>query len=326
MVDRKIEYMNRNISNNNTEVLARKPILLEFTVLLVAFLSLLVITTSNAVSAPTLDSIIEESEENSWDTLSVGSRMAMIGLEFQGVPYVAGTLERPQNEVCNVLFSELDCVTFMELALNLSRAIEKYGDPTAEELTDEVTFTRYREGELDGWSSRLHYTSEWIYDNVEKEVVEDITEELGGEKIDFALNFMSKNTKYYPKLIGLDGEDNLEVIEQIEDFINEEDFYYIPKNKVAEIESQLQTGDIIAITSKVPGLDYNHVGMVYIDENGVRRFLHASLGKKKVTLDRRLSDYLASVDKHTGITVLRPLPALGLEAEDDEGVQIYYED
>ncbi|GAB5464671.1 MAG: DUF1460 domain-containing protein [Candidatus Kapaibacteriales bacterium] len=260
--------------------------------------------------------------ENGWDTLTIGERIGYIGLEFQDVPYVAGTLDREEQEVCNLLFDELDCVTYMELVVNLARSVSIYDTVTADDLTNEIIYTRYRGGELDGYASRLHYTSEWIIDNGEKSVIENITEELGGVEIDFGLNFMSKNTKYYPKLAE---EENLEVVEQIEDFINEGPNFYIPKSKVAGIENQLKTGDIIAITSSVKGLDYNHVGFVYVDESGTRRFMHASLGKKKVVLDKRLSEYLNSVEKHTGITVLRPLETDLIAEDEEEEIKIYYE-
>lgn len=294
--------------------------------LLIALAIMTLIASTPLLSAPTLEDIMDKSENNAWDTLPIGERIGKIGLEFIGTPYVAGTLDRPENEVCNVLFNELDCVTFMELTLNLARSIELYESPDSKQLQDEVTYTRYREGILDGYSSRLHYTSEWIYDNVEKEVIENITQDMGGEKIDFGLNFMSQNTKYYPHLQGDKNAENLEVIEQIEDFLNEQEHYYIPKSKVASIEKELQTGDIIAITSAVKGLDYNHIGFVYVDNDGTRRFLHASLGKKEVVLDTRLSDYLNSVDKHTGITVLRPLSPSELEADEEGSEDVYYED
>jgi len=259
------------------------------------------------ISAPTLDEINKLTDLRSWDTLSIGDRFAMIGMEFLGVPYVGGTLERAENEVCSVLFHELDCVTFVELVLNLSRSIDIYGYPTIDELKREVTFTRYRGGELDGYTSRLHYTSDWIDDNVDKMVLEDITQDLGGIIIDFDLNFMSTHREYYPMLVGETNEGNLEKIKLIESFINNQRHYYIPKQQAVIVERLLKAGDIIAITSRVKGLDYNHIGMIFVDEEGTRRLLHASLGKKKVVLDKRLSEYLKSIDKHTGITVLRPL-------------------
>jgi muramoyltetrapeptide carboxypeptidase len=97
----------------------------------------------------------------------------------------------------------------------------------------------------------------------------------------------------------------------VERNINARTMYYVPKTKVKAIEPKLQTGDIIGITTTIKGIDCSHTGLCYRDENGLLRFLHASLTKKQVMLDDELSVYLASVAKHTGIIVVRPVFSTG---------------
>jgi hypothetical protein len=70
---------------------------------------------------------------------------------------------------------------------------------------------------------------------------------------------------------------------------------------------RLGRGDIIGITTTIKGIDCSHTGMCYRHSDGSLRLLHASLTEKKVILDRTLSEYLASVSKHTGIMVARPV-------------------
>jgi hypothetical protein len=83
----------------------------------------------------------------------------------------------------------------------------------------------------------------------------------------------------------------------------------IPKAKVAGIESQLQSGDIIGIISR-DGSAYgtSHVGIA-LRKNGVLHFMHASAPRNygKVVIDSRLSEYLNRFKTHAGILVARPL-------------------
>lgn len=234
----------------------------------------------------------------------IGDVMGEIGLLFLGTPYVGGTLEGPGPETCRIDLTGLDCVTFFENVLDMARIIKK-NSPTFEALVQEVTFTRYRSGTVNGYESRLHYTSEWISDNVSKGVVSDVSRELGGIIFPLEVGFMSQNPRYYPAL--KDNPESVERMRQIEQTINSTTRYYIPKDQIQNIESQLRTGDIIAITTSKVGLDYSHTGMIRRDEQGRARFVHASLTKKKVIIDGTISEYVEGVRSHTGISVLRPL-------------------
>jgi hypothetical protein len=85
--------------------------------------------------------------------------------------------------------------------------------------------------------------------------------------------------------------------------------YHIPKSKVRKIEPKLRNGDIIGITTRWGGSFCSHVGLAMRDSKGVLRFMHASSqrGKRRVILDKRLSDYLYSFKSHAGILVARPV-------------------
>ena len=82
---------------------------------------------------------------------------------------------------------------------------------------------------------------------------------------------------------------------------------YLPKDKLTDEAPFIHTGDIIAITSSVPGIDFSHLGIA-LRQNGVVHLLHASLSGKKVLIsDQSLKLYLSGISHHTGIVVLRPL-------------------
>ena len=158
---------------------------------------------------------------------------------------------------------------------------------------------------LTDYTSRLHYTSDWIYDNEKKKVVRNITKEIGGEEFPFKASFMSKNPHFYQSL--KEFPEFIETIAMLEKEINKRKHWYIPKSKIKEVQKHIQTGDIIALATDKEGLDYGHTGLAYQDERGKMRFLHASQRKKKVLLDAELYKYTQSIETYIGITIARPL-------------------
>ena len=228
-----------------------------------------------------------------------------IGKSFLKTEYIANTLEKEGNEQLVINLTGLDCTTFLETSLTFARCMKK--DKTSfEDYQNELTFIRYRDGKLDKYPSRLHYFSDWIYNNQQKGIVKDITEEIGGKEIKFNLNFMSENPKYYKQL-----EENPEfipVIREQEKEINSRQYFYIPEDDIEKIESKIQSGDLIALTTSDKGLDIGHVGIAIKMDSGRIHFLHAPLSGSKVQItETPLSDYAKKIKKHTGIMVLRVL-------------------
>lgn len=246
---------------------------------------------------------LRRASADGWNKLAMGLLMGHVGELFVGTPYVGGTLEGDGPEICRVDLTGLDCVTFFENVLNISRVIKK-GKSSWEDLVNEVTFTRYRKGALGDYSSRLHYTADWIEDNVAKGVVRDISKDIGGDPFPIRVSFMSQNPKYYRPL----REDSSLVSRMagIERLLGTTTRYLVPRERISSIESQLQTGDIVAIATSKEGLDYAHTGMIFVDA-GTARLMHASSQKKKVILDGSISEYVNGVKSHTGISVVRPL-------------------
>lgn len=248
--------------------------------------------------------IIKRARKEDWVSLSIGECMGKIALLFVGTEYVAGTLEGEGPEACRVDLTGLDCVTFLENVLCIARILKK--DKTSfDDFKGEISFTRYREGILTDYTSRLHYTSDWIYDNEKKKVVRNITKEIGGEEFPFKVSFMSKNPHFYQSL--KEFPEFIKTIAMLEKEINKRKHWYIPKSKIKEAQKHIQTGDIIALATDKEGLDYGHTGLAYQDERGKMRFLHASQRKKKVLLDAELYKYTQSIETHIGITIARPL-------------------
>lgn len=246
--------------------------------------------------------IVNKAKTQNWRNLSMSKLMEKIAFEFVDIPYVGGTLDMNNIERCNVFLDKLDCVTFFETVLGIAKCFRSH-KYEFEDLVEQVQKTRYRNGEIINYTSRLHYTADWIYENVKNGVVRDITKELGGVKINFNTYFMSKNPDKYSAL--KDNPEFVPIIKGQEENINNRDYYYLPKDRLSKVIDGIETCDIIALTTSIGGLDYSHVGFAYKNEDSEIQFFHASSAKKKVILDTYLSKYLESKSKDTGITVLR---------------------
>jgi hypothetical protein len=252
------------------------------------------------------EQLLALARERAWSRLPIGERMGAIGMALRQTPYVDATLELYEDrEVCSVNLRGLDCWTFFESALGFARMLGR-GGRTPEALLAEVTFTRYRGGQLTDYASRLHYMSDWFVDNEHKRVVRLITRELpGAARFTRRVSFMSRHPEAYRQLTA--NPDLVRKIARVEARINAREMDYVPKDKVAEAQPRLMTGDIVGITTGIDGLDSAHAGLGYRDEKGVLRLLHASTTRKAVILDDALATYLARVSTHTGIMVARPL-------------------
>lgn len=229
--------------------------------------------------------------------------VAEIGKSFLGTDYVAHTLEQEGKEQLVINLTGLDCTTFLETTLALSRCI-KSGKTSFDDYKKELTFIRYRDGIIDEYPSRLHYFSDWIYNNIKKGIVKDVSKNFGGKEIKFSVDFMSTHPESYKHL--KENPDFITLIKKQETEINKRSYFYIPKSKVKAIENKIENGDLIAITSSVNGLDINHVGFAVRMENGRIHFMHAPMVGAKVEITSKpLDEYLSSIKKHTGIIILR---------------------
>lgn len=265
-------------------------------------------TPDAAVSAPPdttaarFDQIMAFAEEQALHAQPIGAVMGALGTQFLGAPYLEGTLDAPETERLVVRFDGFDCVTFVETMLALARGVvqQDYRYATfAGHLEDQ----RYRNGQVNGYCSRLHYFSEWIAENDGRGTVRDVTADLGGEALGDTLSFMSTHREAYPRFAT---NDSLwACIRDMEARLHGETVHYVPQDRIHEAYDRLQTGDIIAIATDIDGLDVAHTGLVYKQEGQVS-FLHASLsGHVKVSPD--LQRYVQNNERQIGIVVARPL-------------------
>lgn len=230
--------------------------------------------------------------------------MIMAAKIMLGTDYVAGTLEVIPEQL-KVSLTQTDCILFVEsclaMALNAKKGIS---DPDS--LCSTVQRLRYRNGIVDGYSSRIHYTSEWIKQGEARGIFTEITDVLSADNLSGQrFSFMSTHTDSYKQLKG--NKEEIAKIAAMEANLNQySDYFVIDKNKVRGIEHLLKDGDILGFNSTVEGLDIAHVALVYKREDGKVGFIHASQVDGKVVVDEKdIADYVMARKNNNGIRIIR---------------------
>jgi hypothetical protein len=228
--------------------------------------------------------------------------MVKVGSFFLETPYVAHTLEKEEEQLV-INLREMDCTTFAENCLAISRTIQR-GNHTFEQFANELQFLRYRDGKIDGYPSRLHYFCDWIHDNQEKKLIEDLSEEMAHTPLDKEIHFMSTHHESYRQL--QESASLVDLIAAQEKEITARNMFYIPESRIAELEGQLMDGDIAGITTHIEGIAIQHVGLL-IRKEGHIHLLHASSKAGKVVIsENTLEEYLLNNSSASGIMLARP--------------------
>ncbi len=241
-------------------------------------------------------------KEEQWAALPLGQIMQQVGAWFLGEPYVAGTLDQSKAENLVVKLNGFDCVTFVETVLALARVIENESYDFGRFRVG-IESQRYRGGRLDGYCSRMHYFSEWIYDNERRGHVENMTPKMGGVELEKTLDFMTSHRSSYPQIA--ENDSLYHELSNIENKLKDLKLYYIPQQRIRSVYGKLQAGDILALATDIEGLDVVHTGLAYRHEDGRMGLLHAST-TRGVTVSSDLQRYVENNKRQIGIVVARP--------------------
>ncbi len=189
-------------------------------------------------------------------------RIAAIGRQNIGQPYILNLLgEFPYQLHDNLPMYSLthsDCVVFAEhtYAMALSSSWE--------EFFWMLQRIRYNQGVV-GVASRNHYTElDWNINN--GWLVTDVSANLAGPATATYMQTVDRQ-KFLKTRHGTDAAFALQTSA----------ISYVPKEKVAEIAGQLQAGDFVNVISTKDGGSWaSHVGLVVLDAQGRRNFLHSA--------------------------------------------------
>jgi Protein of unknown function (DUF1460) len=243
----------------------------------------------------------------------LGRAAARVGELAGGTPYQPHTLEAylsaggsaAEVEPLTLSLTRFDCVTLVEACLAVGRVSDGGEAATWDRFGREVERMRYRQGERRGYASRLHYFSEWISDGAARGLVRDLGAELGGEKDARPLRFMTEHRASYA---ALRDERVFRTVGTIERGLDGRARRVVPTRRIPEIGDRIETGDVLAFATAIPGLDVTHTAFAYRDTGGTLRVLHAPLSGGVVEITRAtLPEYVGAIRRATGILVARPL-------------------
>lgn len=230
---------------------------------------------------------------------TTGDRFIQTGNTHLGKSYEINTLDGKKEEVLTIDTTQFDCVTFVECVVAQTLCKIPFNYSSFEKI---LTSLRYRNGNIDGYSSRLHYFSEWLLQAEKNGFGKNISLELGGELQKKQIHFMSTNDKKYPKLLD---QGIFTKIKETEFQLSNKAFAFIPNRKIDNVLTKLQNGDIIAMVSSVRGLDISHTGFILLKNQNVH-LLHASSRTKKVEITKQpLQQYLKTMPFIEGIIIFR---------------------
>ncbi len=243
------------------------------------------------------ETLLRSTEERGDRGKPLSELVLAVGRRFLGAPYEFDTLEREGAEEFIVNLHAFDCVTFVENTVVLAGLIRS-GRTAFDDYTAALERIRYRRGRCDGFASRLHYFTDWLYNNSRKGLIHDITREIGGVPLRKMFHYITDRREDHPGLSDPDAFRRLRIIEGI---CSRRPLFFIPKAHLGRAEERLTDGDIIAITTDERGLDVCHTGLA-VRLRGQIHLLNASSAAGRVVLSEiPLGRYLLAKRSRTGI-------------------------
>ncbi len=243
--------------------------------------------------------------------------MLYYGKKLCGIPYVAHTLEVNKKEKLVINLRQLDCTTFVETVFALSQTT-KNGSVSWADYCHWLEKIRYKDGKRNGYVSRNHYFLWWCESNERQGLVKLPLQEIikntnttvypYAKKQIININYMSTHAASYKMLKG--NKTDINAITKQEKQSQGKVMMYIPKDKMGLSYEQMRyvkDGDIIAIATKLKGLDTSHIGIASWGKDGKLHLLNASSIHKKVVLEpKTMKQYMSEHPSQIGIWVVSP--------------------
>ena len=245
--------------------------------------------------------------------LSTGRAAARVGEFALGSPYEAFALEGyikaggdpSKKEPLTLSLRKFDCVSLVESALAVARTGDDPTPATWDHFAREMERMRYRDGVRGNYTTRLHYFSEWIADGARRGLLRDLGPELGAVQDARPLRFMTEHRASYPALVN---DEVFAGIGEMERRLDASPRWMIPAAMIPEVSPRIESGDVLAFATTIPGLDVTHSAFAYRDSAGILRVLHAPLSGGVVEITAHtLPEYVGAIRRATGILVARPL-------------------
>jgi len=234
-------------------------------------------------------------------------RLLFIAGLFKGVPYVAHTLEKNNDERLVVNLRQLDCTTYVETVLALYRCVES-GRTDFASFCNELQRLRYEGGGTPHYTCRLHYFTSWIEDNTALGICHEIQSPnppfTALQKV--SVNWMTTHVSAYRML--KNRTDWVPAIRRMEQRISGKRYRYIPKSQLRNtvlLRNTIKDGDVLVIITNKKGLDTQHLGFAVWHKDGLHLLNASSIHKKVIDEPMTLRQYLYKHPTMPGIRVVR---------------------
>jgi len=236
------------------------------------------------------------------------NRVVWFGKQFLGLPYVAHTLEKGNEEHLIVNLRELDCTTYLGTVCALALC-DEHNKRTFADFCHYLQQLRYYGGKIDGYTSRKHYFTQSSSDNIANGWLVSVLENSNYAPLstqNVRINYMSRHPNSY-KQLRLHPQ-FVKTIAAQERATSGKQFKYLHKSQLGKSQKQLNfihNGDLVAIVTSKDGLDISHVGIA-LWQNGTLRFMHASSTHKKVVIEPKpFYNYMQGITTNQGIRLFR---------------------
>lgn len=239
---------------------------------------------------------------------TMANYMVFFGRQLKGIPYVAKTLEVNSEEHLVVNLRQLDCTTYVETVLALSRCMAM-GKMSFANYCDQLRIIRYAKG-IQSYATRKHYFTYWIQQSVEQGLVKDVQEPNPPYSAvqEVKASYMTTHLSQYPMLNGK--PEWVGKIKAMEESVTGLRPRYIPTSSVdnsALLRSTVHDGDIIAIVTTKEGLEISHLGIAVWHKDGLHMLNASSIYHKVVEDGNLLKKYLLRQKSAVGIRTVRAI-------------------
>ena len=227
--------------------------------------------------------------------------------KFIGVRYENYVLEQTKKEQLIIDLRRLDCTTFVETVAALALCC-KHQEYTFSAYCRYLQKLRYRDGKIEDFSSRLHYFTDWIKDNVRMGFVswpQEPTPPFTATKSP-GYNIMTKLRKSYRQIATNDKL--LAKISRCEDNLKGFSFRYIPKQLLNGGKKDLaciSNGDIVCMVTSAECLDVAHLGIAVWHGDKLHMIDASKIKGKVVEEVKTLYQYQHTKAAQIGIIVVK---------------------
>ena len=232
--------------------------------------------------------------------------MLYFARELKGIPYVSKTLDVYPTERLVINTRQLDCTTFVENVLALYLC-HKNKQNTFEDFCTFLRKIRYHNGQV-SYETRLHYLTQWLESNSDCGNIKEVNDIKPPFKAIKKLNlyYMTTHPLFYPNL--KNHKSLILKIKEIEKQLSGKNISYIPKNMTNNndyLRQVIKDGDIIALVTNKPGLDFAHVGIAVWSNNGLHLINASSIHHRVIEDGNSLYRYLLQQRSQVGIKPYR---------------------